>query len=330
MINNPTIIPGAGTTPRAPLRRAPVEVKYPGTSASDSCTLSPAETQRILVEFNAPARSYDTRQTIVSLIEGQVERTPQSVAALCQNETLTYRQLNDRANALAHRLRRQGIGPEVPVALCLERSLDLLVSVLAILKAGGAYVPLDPAYPTERLVFMLQDSNAALLLTRRSMLDRFGPVTTPLVCLEEQATQVAGESAQNPPPLTAPHNLAYIIYTSGSTGLPKGVLLEHRNTVALIEWSRTVYSDADLAGVLLATSLCFDLSVYEMFVPLARGGRIIVVDNLLALPRLAPEAGVTLVNTVPTALAPLLDYHGIPDSVRIINLAGELLPQDLV
>lgn len=317
-------------TPGALLRDGPIEVRHPDAQTFASALLTPAETHRILFEFNDTARPYDTRQTIVSLFESQVKRTPQSAAVTCQDETLTYQQLNDRANALAHCLRRHGVGPEVPVALCLERSLDLIVCVLAILKAGGAYVPLDPTYPTERLVFMLQDSNAALLLTRRSMLTRFGPVATPLFCLEQQDPRLARESIENPTPRALPQNLAYLIYTSGSTGRPKGVLLEHRNTVALIEWSRTVYTDADLAGVLLATSMCFDLSVYEIFVPLARGGRLIVVDDVLALPRLSPTAGVTLVNTVPTAIAPLLEYRGIPDSVRIINLAGELLPQDLV
>jgi amino acid adenylation domain-containing protein len=288
------------------------------------------DAQRILIEFNDTSHPYDTNQTIVSMIEAQVERSRQAPAVTCQGETLTYSQLNEHANALAHYLRRQGVGPEVPVALCLERSLDLIVSVLAILKAGGAYVPLDPRYPADRLAFMLRDSGAALLLTRRTMLDCIESGSASRVCLEELGPNLAGESTANPTPLIRPRNLAYIIYTSGSTGVPKGVMLEHRNTVALIEWSREVYSEADLAGVLMSTSLCFDLSVYEMFVTLARGGRLIVVDDVLALPRLPRDSGVTLVNTVPTLFAPLVEYHGIPESVRIVNLAGELLPQELV
>ncbi|WP_245217839.1 non-ribosomal peptide synthase/polyketide synthase [Pseudomonas eucalypticola] len=291
--------------------------------------LSVDEQQQILVDWNRTAQPYPAEQCVHQLVEAQAARTPDAVALVHGEQELTYQQLNGRANQLARQLRELGVGPDVLVGVALARGLDLVVSLLAILKAGGAYVPLDPAYPQERLAYMLQDSQARVLLSQASLLQHL-PQDTPahLVLLDTLALQ--DSASDNLTPLSAPQNLAVSIYTSGSTGLPKGVLIEHRNIAALIGWAHTVYSQDDLKGVLACTSICFDLSVWELFVTLSAGGYAVIAQNALALPLLAAKDRVHLINTVPSAIKALHDAGQIPASVRIINLAGEPLKQALV
>ncbi|WAH56505.1 amino acid adenylation domain-containing protein [Pseudomonas silvicola] len=287
------------------------------------------EHQQIVVDWNRTAQPYPAEQCVHQLVEAQAARTPDAVALVHGEQELTYQQLNGRANQLARHLRELGVGPDVLVGVALERGLDLVVSLLAILKAGGAYVPLDPAYPQERLAYMLQDSQARVLLSHASLLEHL-PQDTPahLVLLDTLALQ--DSASDNLTPLSAPQNLAVSIYTSGSTGLPKGVLIEHRNIAALIGWAHTVYSQDDLKGVLACTSICFDLSVWELFVTLSAGGYAVIAQNALELPLLAAKDRVHLINTVPSAIKALHDAGQIPASVRIINLAGEPLKQALV
>lgn len=255
--------------------------------------------------------------------------TPHATALVHGEQVLTYQQLNRRANQLAHRLRELGVGPEVMVGVALERSPELVVGLLAVLKAGGAYVPLDPEYPQERLAYMINDSRALLLLSQSSLLPRLPEGLRAQAVLLDQLVLDDCPDADLPN-LTAPGNLAYSIYTSGSTGQPKGVLIEHRNTVALIAWAQSVYSPGDLHGVLASTSVCFDLSVWEIFVTLSCGGYAIVANNALELPTLAARDQVSLINTVPSAIKALHDAGQLPSSVRMINLAGEALKQSLV
>src|ERR1019366_9062812 len=161
------------------------------------------------------------------LFEAQAERTPDAVAIVFEAEQLTYGELNRRANQLAHHLRALGVGPEVLVAICLERSLEMVIALLGVLKAGGAYLPLDPAYPKERLAFMLEDAQVPVLLTQERLVERFAEVDAKVICLDSGWETVARESGENPGSSTLPENLAYVIYTSGSTGQPKGVLVSH-------------------------------------------------------------------------------------------------------
>ncbi|MEO0406589.1 MAG: amino acid adenylation domain-containing protein [Cyanobacteria bacterium P01_A01_bin.135] len=315
------------------------------------------------------------------LFEQQVKASPDAAALIFGEQRLSYRQLNAQADQLAHHLRSLGVGPEALVGVCMARSADMVVGLLAILKAGGAYVPLDPAYPAERLAFIAEDACISVLLCDGDMPfdgDRITVINPSAVRAtgDSMAASDSGDhiTAINPsapvratghtgyahatqtplpssPPPTSPvplldgdhpesrpaiapditpHNLAYVIYTSGSTGRPKGVAIGHRSPVALCHWAKDVFSAQQLSGVLAGTSICFDLSVFELFVPLSWGGTVILAEDVLQLPELAAGNQVTLVNTVPSAATALLRTGGLPPSVTTVNLAGEPLPPSLV
>ena len=200
----------------------------PGKRISQLPLLTEAERHQLLVEWNDTAVEYPRDRCIHQLFEAQVERSPEATALVYEDQQLTYGELNARANRLAHHLRSLGVGPEVLVGVCLERSLELVVGLLAILKAGGAYVPLDPSYPAERLAFMLQDTQAPVLLTQQRLLAHLPAYAGHTLCLERDAAHIAQHPDTNPPTSATPTNLAYVIYTSGSTGTPKGVMVEQR------------------------------------------------------------------------------------------------------
>ncbi|MEM9976944.1 MAG: amino acid adenylation domain-containing protein, partial [Cyanobacteria bacterium P01_D01_bin.2] len=240
--------------------------------------------------------------------------------------SLTYGELNAAANRLAGYLRSQHVTPETHVGICMDRSWQMVVGLLAILKAGGTYVPLDPTYPTERLEFIIKDAEIPVLLTKDGTFKTDQAVT--IIDLDELPADLSvNETLEN---TVTPSQLAYVIYTSGSTGQPKGVAIEHRSTVAMLHWAREQFTPTELSGVLAATSICFDLSVFEIFVPLCWGGRVVLVENALALPRLPDTANVSLINTVPSVLNQLLKQSPLPSSVTTVNLAGEALPVTLV
>ncbi len=295
-----------------------------------------ATEQQQLAEWNQTEREYPTDVCIHELFARQAARTPQAVAVVFQETRVTYDELNSRANQLAHHLRHVGVGPEVQVGILLERSVEMIVCLLGILKAGGAYVPLDPNYPTERLAFMIEDAELKVLLTQESWRERLGSTTVDAV-IEISRTGIPAcqeswrqEPTANPQVQVTPGNLAYVIYTSGSTGRPKGVAIEHRSAVTLLHWASETYSAAELQGVLAATSICFDLSVFELFAPLSWGGQVILAENALALPSLAAKSEVRLINTVPSVLSELLRLEALPAGVRVVNLAGEALRRSLV
>jgi len=271
------------------------------------------------------------------LVAAQAERTPEEEAVVGASERLSYRDLDAQANRLAHHLQGLGVGPEDRVAVCLDRSPGLVVALLAVLKAGGAYLPLDPTYPADRLRFMLADAEASVLLTRGHLADaltapdaRDSPAGSVVVRLDADAAAIATCPSTAPSSAVGPDNLAYLIYTSGSTGRPKGVAIEHRAAVAFLAWATQGFSADDLAGVLASTSVCFDLSIFELFAPLSVGGCAILADSILALPTSPHADRVTLVNTVPSALAELLRGGALlPPTVRVVNLAGEPLSREL-
>ncbi|HTA29834.1 MAG TPA: AMP-binding protein, partial [Candidatus Cybelea sp.] len=216
--------------------------------------LAESERHQVLVEWNNTARDYPRHLCLHQLIEAQVERTPGAVALIIGTERFTYREVDTRANQLAHYLRGIGVGPEVLVAICMERSLEMVIGLLAVLKAGGAYVPLDPSYPKERLALILEDARAAVLLTQERLVSGLPPHQSRVLCLDTLDT--SAESGQTPPAGALPGNLAYVIFTSGSTGRPKGVAIEHRSVVAFAEWARTTFMADELAGVMFSTSIC--------------------------------------------------------------------------
>ncbi|HEV7668968.1 MAG TPA: amino acid adenylation domain-containing protein, partial [Thermoanaerobaculia bacterium] len=260
------------------------------------------------------------------LVLAQAKRTPEATAVIGAGERLTYRELVLWSGRVAQRLAGLGLGTEERVGLCLERKPTLVAAILGTLRAGGAYVPLDPAYPRDRLDLMLVDSGVRILLTERALSERFDFFDGQTVQMEDlsQLDDVEAASAA-----VDPQHLAYVIYTSGSTGRPKGVGIEHGSAVSLVRWAAGVFSPEDLAGVLAATSVCFDLSVFEIFVPLALGGTLILVENAMELPTAAADFEVTLVNTVPSAMTELV-RNRLPHSLRTVNLAGEPLKSTLV
>nr|WP_276572270.1 non-ribosomal peptide synthetase [Pseudomonas sp. dw_612] len=292
--------------------------------AVSSIALQDDVERRLLAGFNATEAAYPLEQTVHGLFEAQVERTPDAVAVVHGLEQLSYRALNQKANRLAHYLRGQGVRPDSRVAICVERSAEMVVGLLAILKAGGGYVPLDPAYPLDRIAYMLQDSAPAVVLAQASILGLLAEAPMPVIDLDSGIWQ--DESASNPviDGLTSAH-LAYVIYTSGSTGLPKGVMIEHRNTVNFLTWAHRSFDESTLAKTLFSTSLNFDLAVYECFAPLTSGGSINVVKNVLE-----PQHDITLINTVPSALKALLESGGLSKNVHTVNVAGEALKRSLV
>ncbi|MCU0490003.1 MAG: amino acid adenylation domain-containing protein [Chloroflexaceae bacterium] len=290
-----------------------------------------AELWRTLQGWNATAHPYPEHLCIHQLFEAQVARTPHALAAVCGAERLSFTELNQQANRVAIAVQQRGVGPEVRVGVCMARSLDLVVALLAVLKAGGAYVPLDPAYPAERLLFMLRDSGAELLLVDSAdevagRLGDWGGAIYPLA----QARAEGPPSDAAPNAGVRPDNLAYLIYTSGSTGVPKGVAIEHRNSVAMLDWASRTFTADEIAGVLAGTSICFDLSIFEIFLPLCYGGGLIVAENGLHVPTVPPELPITMINTVPSVMAMLLRGGELPPTVQVVNLAGEPLPPKLV
>jgi len=294
--------------------------------------LTADDRRKLLQEYNATDADLPLSDCIHSLFEAQVQSTPDQVALVCGTERLTYTQLNERSNRLAHHLVALGVKSETLVGVCMERETDLVVSLLAILKAGGAYVPIDPNYPSDRVAYMLEDASAPLVISHSalsSLLPEESECFQP-VFVDKLANELSAQSASNLLLDTSSDHLAYVIYTSGSTGKPKGVMISHGNATGLIHWAQTVYSNEDLNGVLAATSICFDLSVYELFVTLAAGGKVILAENVLALPNIPARDEVVLVNTVPSAIATLLRDRSIPSNVKVINLAGEALVASLV
>jgi len=271
-------------------------------------------------------------------IQARAEAIPEAVALVWGQERLSYGELAGRARHLARRLVALGVGPETLVALYLDRSPRLVVAALAVFEAGGAYVPLDPDYPPERVAFILEDAAAPLVLTESGRAEDLPAGPARILCLDARAEETPPtdlpHAALAPDRLArnrlVPSRLAYVIYTSGSTGRPKGVAIEHASAVALVDWTREAFRPEEMAGVLAATSICFDLSVFELWTTLALGGTVVLVANALELPRLPGAHAVTLLNTVPSAAAELFrDVGTLPFSLRTVNLAGEPLRRPL-
>jgi len=302
-------------------------VNEPHTAVSRLPILSQTE-QQLLAGWNNTQREYPRGESMHGLFETQVERTPAAIALTAGSQRFTYRELNESANRLAYKLLALGVSLEDRVGILLKRTPEMIVGLLGTLKAGGCYVPLDPAYPRERLEFMRDDAGLKVLLTTRELADslNLNQSEMPLLFVEELPPQ----PSSNPCLAVADKQLGYLIYTSGSTGRPKGVAIEHASATAFIHWASDAYGEEDLRSVLFSTSICFDLSIFEMFVTLSRGGRITLADNALHLAELPAAGEVTLINTVPSAMTELLRMRAVPDSVRVVNLAGEPLTKELV
>jgi amino acid adenylation domain-containing protein len=301
-------------------------VAHPEISFSDAALLTEAERTQLLAEWSGGAFE-GSDECVHQLVEAQVERSPDAEAIISGEDRITYQELDRRANCLAWELAAAGAGPEIPVAVCLERSTDLIVSLLAVLKSGATYIPMDPAYPPEFLAQVLRESRAQFLLTQENLRDRVPAQSAKVICIESADF---GKDAPRLNTAVLPENLAYIIFTSGSTGTPKGVAIEHRNCAAFLKCAREVFPLTAEDVVLASTSICFDISIIEMFLTLTSGAKMAIAFNVLELSTLPAREEVTLIDTVPSGMAQLLSYGPLPSRVSTVSLGGEALSSELV
>lgn len=277
----------------------------------------------------APAMRDALKLCAHEMFEAQVARTPNAVAVTGSNVDLSYRQLNERANQLAHELVRLGVGADSLVGICMQRSPEMIMAVLATLKAGGAYVPLDPTYPKDRLAFMLDDARVKVLLTQSSLIEMLPPSDAPRLCVDADWKSVESNN-ENPDTRVSPDDLAYVIYTSGSTGQPKGAMITHRGLTNYLNWAMEAYDIAEGSGALLHSSISFDLTVTSLFAPLMLGRAVfLVADGIEALAvALTEGTNYSLLKITPAhlrALTELLSPDVVAGRVRTLIIGGEAL-----
>ncbi len=296
--------------------------------------LTKTEQRQLLVEWNHTQAEYPQDQCIHQLFEAQVEKTPDAVALVFEDQQLTYRQLNHKANQLAHYLLSLGVKPEVLVGIDIERSLEMVIGLLGILKAGGAYLPLDPTYPAARLAFMLEDAQVPVLLTQSSLKKGLPKTMAQVLCLDVEAEILSQLSTENLASQVAPENLAYVIYTSGSTGKPKGVKIQHRS---LTNFLLSLHQNPGLSEqdtLLAITTISFDIAALELYLPLIVGAKIVLVsrevaaDGLQLLEKLN-KAGITVMQATPATWRLLLATGWKSSHHLKIFIGGEALPQEL-
>ncbi|MFS0553781.1 non-ribosomal peptide synthase/polyketide synthase [Brevibacillus sp. 179-C9.3 HS] len=312
-------------------------VQNPHIRLGEIDVLSREEKQQIFAEFNDTTVSYDLDKTLHQLFEEQVDKTPDQVAILFNGQSLTYRELNERANRQARVLRAKGIGPDRLVAIMAERSPEMIIGILGILKAGGAYVPIDPAYPQERIQYLLEDSDAVMLLCQSHLSPIASSVSSELEWLDLNEKQGAELDCSNLPAVNQPTDLAYVIYTSGTTGKPKGVMIPHRGIVNCMQWRRDEYRFGPTDKALQVFSFAFDGFVASLFAPLLGGATCVLpreeeAKDPVALKKLIASTGVTHYYGVPSLYQAILDCSTATDfrDLRCVTLGGEKLPAQLV
>ena len=311
-------------------------VSNPERRLADLPLLTPAERQQLLVDWNRTEVAYPRDRCLHELIEDQVQRTPEAVAVVFGETQLTYRQLNQRANSLAHDLQELGVGPDTLVGICVERSLEMVIGLLGILKAGGAYVPLDPEDPTERLAFMLGDAGVRVLVTQASIEASLPSHQARIVRLDRDWCTIAQSPDRLSRTVTAQH-LAYMIYTSGSTGAPKGAMNTHLGIVNRLLWMQDTYRLQPSDRVLQKTPFSFDVSIWEIFWPLLTGAGLVVARpgghrDSAYLSGLIPKEKITTVHFVPSMLSSFLEHSGLRSpflSLKRVICSGEALSFEL-
>ena len=311
-------------------------VENPDQRIGELPLLTDAEWRQVVVEWNATDREYPGERPLQQFIEDQVERTPDAPALIFESQQLSYRELNARANQLAHRLRRLGVGPEKLVAICAERSPEMVIALLASMKAGGAYVPIDPDHPRSRVSVMLEDAEPAVLVTQQHLLGVLPEHRAPTICLDTDWQEIASESRENPAVLNNGKDQAYMIYTSGSTGKPKGVPNVHEGIVNRLLWMQDAYCLNGSDRVMQKTPYSFDVSVWEFFWPLMTGACLVVArpeghKDPSYLVNLIQERQITTMHFVPSMLRMFLEAGEVErcTSLRRVVCSGEALPFDL-
>lgn len=314
-----TLIEGMIADPQRPVGELPL--------------LTEAELEMMLVEWNRTEAAFPDDKCLHQLFAERARRTPNAVAVTFEGERLTYRELNQRANQLAHYLRRMGVGPDVLVGLMVDRSPEAIVGILGVLKAGGAYVPLDPQYPSERLRFMLEDANAPVLLTQKRLRDMAPDHPARVVCLDADWRRIAKEPVTAPRNMASPDNLAYVIYTSGSTGQPKGVLIRHRGVINFALACGRIIGMNSHDRILQFSSLSFDASVAEIFMTLLTGATLSLArrEQLVSAPdfaRILREQEITTI-LLPPSMLKLMPAGDLPSLRKVIS-AGEACIRETV
>lgn len=316
------LLDAAQQTPHVPVKALPV--------------LTAAEYRQLTVEWNATVVDYLQARPVHELIELQAEATPDATALVFEEKHLSYRELNAAANRLAHRLIAAGVCPDTLVGICAERSIDMVVGLLAILKAGGAYVPLDPDYPAERLAYMLGDAGNRLLLMQHAVWLRLGLERDGLQVMELDMALAGQFPSTNPGVAVDPRQLAYMIYTSGSTGKPKGAGIPHCGLTNRLLWMQDTYRLNSADRVLQKTPFSFDVSVWEFFWPLMTGATLVVAKpgdhkDVARLAELIQQHGITTLHFVPAMLQAFVEYETLPqcESLQRVFASGEALPAEL-
>jgi amino acid adenylation domain-containing protein len=309
-------------------------VNNPQQSISTLPLLTASEKQTLLV-WNQNQAGYPQHQCIHQLFEAQVELTPDAVAVVFE-EQLSYQELNSQANKLAHYLQKLGVAPNTPVGICVERSLAMVIGVLGILKAGGAYLPLDPTYPQERLAFMLEDTEASILLTQQRLVESLPACSAQIVCLDGEWDVIAKESDTQTQSAVTPEDLIYIIYTSGSTGKPKGVMTPHRAVSNHLHWMQTTFPLTGNDRILQKHSFSFDVSVWELFGPLLAGAQLILAKpkghlDTDYLVQVIAQHQITFIDLMPSMLQILLEDRRFQNcsSLKRVTCGSEAIPTEL-
>ncbi len=292
--------------------------------------------QHQLVAWNRTDTDYPSDQTIVDLFQAQVDKTPDNIAVIFENQHLSYFELNSKANQLAHYLMTLGVGAETLVGICVERSFSMVIGLLGVLKAGGAYVPLDPDYPAARLAFMLEDSGVLVLLSQSRVIEQLPASKAKVISLDSEWEKIAVYSKKNPVRQSLSTNLAYVIYTSGSTGMPKGVMVEHRSLFNHMQWMHNTFPFTAQDQVLQKTPVSFDASVWEFYAPLLIGGTLLMAkpggqQDAEYLVTMLIENRVTALRVVPSLLKMLLNTEGFQQctDLRYLFCGGEPLTNGL-
>lgn len=302
-------------------------VARPEARLSEYDVLTSAERHLVLSRWNDTGAWFPADKNLFALFAEQAAKTPEATAVIKGSRELSYRQLYEGSLAIAQALRQRLDAGAAPVAICMERTPDLLMTMLGVVACGRAYLPLDGEYPQDRLDYMLQDCGVKLTVASKRYAEKLQNLHTKVVCFEDMPAATGTIAADA---CSTGSEMAYVIYTSGSKGKPKGVMIPHRSVSAFLWWAKFNFSREELSSVLASTSVCFDLSLFEFFAPLVSGGRVVVVDNILDLIDTHALPSISLINTVPSAAQALVLEGAVPASVIAINLAGEALHEKLV